>query len=154
MAAGNREKRDVTRSLYSLGNLSLVPGAVSGNPAWNYLAALGYEIAQGAWILVVDADLLVCTEAADFSALKRSLFPWPAARALRTSFVTHCIYASVSLLVFRCGFLYRSRFFGLNRRCRCSSYSVLVQLDALVTDYPVIKTEATLQLCDQCCIPV
>jgi hypothetical protein len=81
VSAGDRQQCNVSCPLDGLGNLSLVLGAVSGNPAWNYLAALGYEIAKCARILVINGYLFVGAETANLTALKRSFLPWPA-RAL------------------------------------------------------------------------
>jgi len=81
VGAGDWQQCNVSCPLDCLGNLSLVLGAVSGNPAWNYFATLSDEIAECAWILVVNGYLLVCTEAANLTTLKRSFLPWPA-RAL------------------------------------------------------------------------
>jgi len=81
VGAGDWQQGNVSCPLDGLGNLSLVLGAVSGNPAWNYLAALSDEIAECAWIFVIDCYLLVGAETANLAALKRSFLPWPA-RAL------------------------------------------------------------------------
>jgi len=81
VGAGDWQQSNVSCPLDGLGNLSLVLGAVSGYPAWNNLATLSYEIAEGAWILVIDGYLLVGAETANLTALKRSFLSWPA-RAL------------------------------------------------------------------------
>jgi len=77
VGAGDWQQRNVSCPLDGLGNLSLVLGAVSGNPAWNNLATLRDEIAKGAWIFVVDGYLFVGAETANLTALKRSFLPWP-----------------------------------------------------------------------------
>lgn len=82
MVAGNWQQSDITGSLDCLGNITLVFGAVAGNPSWYYLAALGYEIAESTGILVVNAYLLVCAETAYFTTLERSLFSRPAGALL------------------------------------------------------------------------
>jgi len=81
VGAGDWQQGDVSCPLDGLGNLSLVLGTVSGNPAWNYLATLGDEVAKCAWIFVIDGYLFVGAETANLTALKRSFLPWPA-RAL------------------------------------------------------------------------
>ena len=77
MGAGYRKQSDDPCPLDCLGYLSLVLGTVSGNPAWNNLAALSNEIAQCAWILVINGYLFIGAETTNFTALKRSFLPWP-----------------------------------------------------------------------------
>jgi hypothetical protein len=86
--AGDRQQGYVSCPLDGLGDISLVLGAVTGNPAGDYLAAFSDEVAECAWILVVNGYLFVGAETAHLAPLKRSFLPWPA-RALCTSFVTH-----------------------------------------------------------------
>lgn len=81
MGAGDREQGNIPGSLDGFCYLSLMLGAVAGNSAWNYLAALSDEVTKCAWILVVDGYLFIGAEAADLPALKWSFLSWPA-RAL------------------------------------------------------------------------
>jgi hypothetical protein len=77
MTGGYREQRNVSCSLDGLGNFPLVLCAVPGNPPGDNLSPLADEGAKRARVFVVNADLLIGTEAANFSALKCSLLPWP-----------------------------------------------------------------------------
>lgn len=81
MGAGYGQKSDIACPLDGFRDLSLMLGAVAGNSARNYFATLGNEVAQRAWVLVINGNLLVCAETANLTALKRSFLPWPA-RAL------------------------------------------------------------------------
>jgi len=81
VGAGDWQQGDVSCPLDSLGYLSLVLGTVSGNPAWYYLAALSDEVAECAWVFVVNGYLFIGAETANLAALKRSFLPGPA-RAL------------------------------------------------------------------------
>jgi hypothetical protein len=57
-----------TGALDGVGQLALVPGATSGDPARNDLAALGDEAAEATHVFVVDEVDLVRAELANFSA--------------------------------------------------------------------------------------
>jgi len=81
VGAGDWQQGDVSCPLDCLCNLSLVLGAVPGNPAWNYLAALSDEVAECAWVFVINGYLFIGAEPANLTALKRSFLSWPA-RAL------------------------------------------------------------------------
>jgi hypothetical protein len=88
MGPGDRQQGYVPGSLYGLGYLPLMFGAVSGNPARDDLAALADEIAEGAGVLVIDGYLLIGAETAHLAALEWSLFPRTVA-SLGCSFFTH-----------------------------------------------------------------
>ena len=64
-----RQERDLTCSLYSLGELTLMHGANTGSAARQDLAALGHEAAELCGVLVIDKGGLINTELAHFSAL-------------------------------------------------------------------------------------
>ncbi len=64
-----RQESDLTGSLYSLGELTLMHCAGAGGAAGQDLAALGHIAAELSGILIVDAGGLVYAKLADFSAL-------------------------------------------------------------------------------------
>lgn len=73
MTGGNREKSYVSCPLDCLGDLTLVPGAISGNSPWYYFAPFRNKRTERPRILVVNSYLLVSAKTADLSALKCSL---------------------------------------------------------------------------------
>jgi hypothetical protein len=76
-----RQQRDIPGTLDGGCQLSLMAGAVAGDPAGNQFAALGDETAEEANVLVVDRDSLGA-EAADLPPLHatvvwRLVIAWP-----------------------------------------------------------------------------
>src|SRR6204780_3699213 len=63
--AGVREQRHLARVLDRRGDVALVPGAVTGDPARADLAAVGDVLAEQPRVLVVHVADLVVTEGAD-----------------------------------------------------------------------------------------
>jgi len=77
----NREQRNIAGPLDCLGYFPLMCCTVAGDPARYDLAALCYEEAQRTGLLVVDGKIFLCTETADFTALKRASFAWASGTA-------------------------------------------------------------------------
>ena len=92
MCAGNRQQGDIPRPLYSFGNVPLMLGAISRNPARNYLAPLAYKITERPGIFVIYRYLLIGAETADLPALERALLARAAAASLWGSFVAHFLH--------------------------------------------------------------
>jgi len=59
-----REQRQVAGSFDGCGQHPLMLGAGAGDPAGNYLAAFGHEVAELFVVLIVDMDGLIQTELA------------------------------------------------------------------------------------------
>ena len=64
-----RQESDLTGSLDSLGELTLMHCAGAGSAAGQDLAALGHEAAERSGILVIDSGSLIYAKLANFSAL-------------------------------------------------------------------------------------
>jgi hypothetical protein len=79
VVGSNREQCNIPGTLDSLGDFSLMPGAVSGDTARNNLAALRDEITECAWLLIIYRKIFLCTETTYLAALKGTLL----ARAAR-----------------------------------------------------------------------
>lgn len=84
MACCQRQQCQIAGTFNCLGDLALVLGAVTGDPAWYDFAPLGDEVAQGAWVFVVNGCIFLGAETANLAALKRTLLTWTAGAAIWT----------------------------------------------------------------------
>jgi len=64
-----RKKSDLSCSLYSGVDVTLMLCASTGNSSGEDLASLGYEFAKTLYVLVIDIIDLLCTENANFLSL-------------------------------------------------------------------------------------
>jgi hypothetical protein len=73
---GNRQQGNVACPFDRLGDVTLMRGTVSGNPAWHNFAPLGDEETERARLFIIDDKVFLRAETANFTPLERTTFAW------------------------------------------------------------------------------
>jgi len=72
----NRQKSNVSRPLDCFSDMALMCRTVSGDSAWDNLAALRNKETECTWLFVVDSQVFLSAKTANFTALERTSLAW------------------------------------------------------------------------------